>query len=274
MFLTEQGVNLKDLWVPLSAAIARQRQVDTIANNVANANTPGFKKDQLTFKEYVISQDKGLSDINLPNKTWTPEDFYRTDGRENSFVKIDGQYTNFKQGDFLPTKNPLDIALRGPGLIEVLTPQGLRYTRRGSLSISNEGRLITDQGYPVLKARESLNDPPEFITLPERKVSVNTSGEIFDSNGLISKISVIEFKDNNSLLKEGDSLFINQSPENVNFSGKNTDVIQGHLEQSNVNAIQEMAELIKASRNFESIQNVIKTYDSMAKKSNNSILRF
>ena len=274
MFHLGQGVNLKDLWVPLSAAIARQRQVDTIANNVANANTPGFKKDQLTFKEYVISQDKGLSDINLPNKTWTPEDFYRTDGRENSFVKIDGQYTNFKQGDFLPTKNPLDIALRGTGLIEVLTPQGLRYTRRGSLSISNEGRLITDQGYPVLKARETFSEPPEFITLPERKVSINTSGEIFDKNGLISKISVVEFKDKNSLLKEGDSLFINQDPGNINLAKSNTSVIQGHLEQSNVNAIQEMAELIKASRNFESIQNVIKTYDSMAKKSNNSILRF
>ena len=234
---------MKDLWVPLSAAIARQRQVDTIANNVANANTPGFKKDQLTFKEYIVSQDKGGQDIDLPNKTWSPEDFYRTHSNEDAFVKIDGSFTNFSQGDLLPTSNNLDIGLRGAGFIEILTPQGVRYTRKGALSISNEGRLITDQGYPVLKARTSPEEKPEFIQLPERKISINQEGEIFTSQGLISKISIQEFKDINALKKEGNSFFTNPSDENLKTESNNTIVLQGFLEQSNVNAIQEMANL-------------------------------
>lgn len=271
---TERRILLKDLWVPLSAAVARQRQVETIANNVANANTPGFKKDQLTFKEYIVSQNKGGEDIDLPNKTWTPEDFYKTHNNENSYVKIDGSFTNFDQGDLLPTKNNLDIALRGRGFIEILTPQGLRYTRKGALSISNEGRLITDQGYPVVSARVDYNQRPSFIQVPDRKVSINQEGQVFTDQGVISKISITEFKDINSLKKEGNSMFINPSNENIETEKLKTIVLQGFLEQSNVNAIQEMAELIKASRNFDSVQNVIKTYDSMANKANTTLLRF
>ena len=94
---------MKELWVPLSAAIARQNQVDTIANNIANVNTPGFKKDRLAFKEYLQVQEKGLSDIDLPNKTWSPDDFYRTHGNENAQVKIDGTFTDFDQGSLTPT---------------------------------------------------------------------------------------------------------------------------------------------------------------------------
>jgi flagellar basal-body rod protein FlgG len=265
---------LKDLWVPLSAAIARQRQVETIANNVANANTPGFKKDQLTFKEYVVNLDKGGNDIDLPNKTWKPEDFYRTSNNEDSFVKIDGSFTNFEQGDLIPTKNNLDIALRGNGFIEILTPQGLRYTRKGALSISNEGRLITDQGYPVVKSRIDLGQKPEFIQLPERKVSINQEGQIFTDQGIVDRLSIVEFLDPQALKKEGNSMFINPDIKNVKADSPKTIVLQGFLEQSNVNAIQEMAELIKASRNFDSVQNVIKTYDSMANKANTTLLRF
>lgn len=265
---------MKDLWVPLSAAIARQRQVETIANNVANANTPGFKKDQLTFKEYIVNQSKGGQDIDLPNKTWKPEDFYRTHNNENSFVKIDGTFTNFEQGDLIPTKNNLDIALRGNGFIEILTPQGLRYTRKGALSISNEGRLITDQGYPVVEKRDDYSQQPNFIQLPERKVSINQEGQIFTTQGPVGNISITEFKDINALKKEGNSMFINPSLENIKASPMKTLVLQGFIEQSNVNAIQEMAELIKASRNFDSVQNVIKTYDSMANKANTTLLRF
>lgn len=264
---------MKDLWVPLSAAIARQQQVETIANNVANANTPGFKKDQLTFKEYIISQNQGGDDIDLPNKTWSPEDFYRSHGNEKAYVKLDGHFTNFAQGDLSPTSNPLDLGLRGKGFIEVLTPQGLRYTRKGSLSISNEGRLITDQGFPVVKRRNNFEQKPEFIVVPNRMISINGQGQIFDSNGPISEISIAEFKDISALHKEGEGLFINPSINNITKS-LNTSVHQGFLEQSNVNVVQEMAELIKASRNFESIQNVIKTYDSIANKANNTLLRF
>ena len=94
---------LKNLWVPVSAAIAQQRKVDSIANNVANINTPGFKKDELIFKEYLVALDKGVEDINMPRKEWSPKDFYHTQGAQNSFVKVDGSYTIHKQGQLTPT---------------------------------------------------------------------------------------------------------------------------------------------------------------------------
>ena len=91
---------MRELWVPLSGAIAQQKQVETIANNVANVNTPGFKRDQVVFKEYLAALEKGADQqgVDLPQKEWKPEDFYRSYNSEDSFVKVDGSFTNHEQG--------------------------------------------------------------------------------------------------------------------------------------------------------------------------------
>ena len=86
-------------------------------NNVANANTPGFKKTDLTFREHLTVLENGSVDNTLPNKTWSPEDFYKTHGNESSYVKTDGSYTNFNQGQIIPTGNIYDLALKGPGFL-------------------------------------------------------------------------------------------------------------------------------------------------------------
>jgi len=267
---------MKELWVPLSAAIARQGQVDTIANNVANANTPGFKKDQLAFKEYLTVLEKGHNDINLPNKTWTPEDFYHTHGNEKSYVITDGAYTDFSQGSLVPTGGPLDVAIRGKGFFEIETPNGTRYTRRGNFSISNEGRLITDQGYHVLSKSQGVDEQitSRYILVPNSRISINSTGEVYNEDGVVGIIGVTEFKDYKALKKEGNSMFINPDESNFVTTAPSSKLFQGFIEQSNVNIINEMSNLIKASRNFESIQKVIKTYDSMAEKSVNNMLRF
>ena len=112
---------MKNIWVPLSGQIAQQRKVETIANNIANANTAGFKKDRLVFKEHLTALTKGSDDIDLPNKEWSPDDFYRSQGAENAYVKVDGSYTNFEQGDLKPTNNPLDMALFGKGFFSLIS---------------------------------------------------------------------------------------------------------------------------------------------------------
>lgn len=283
-----QEGELKELWVPLSGAIAQQRKVETIANNVANANTPGFKKDEVTFKEYLTTLNKGVEDIDLPNKEWAPEDFYRSQGAESSKVEVDGSYTIFEQGQLRPTKNPLDVGLFGKGFIEVLTPNGIRYTRKGMLSLENDGTLVTDQGHKVLS---KLEIPPDIATNPEAvkalpkpedrtikvtggSVSINLQGEVYAGNLKVGDMSVREFKDTHALRKEGNSLFINKDLDNISLLPSKTAVHQGYVEQSNVNAIQEMSELIKAHRHFESIQNVIKTYDNISSKGVNEISKF
>jgi len=277
---------LKELWVPLSGALAQQRKVETIANNVANANTTAFKRDQLAFKEYLTAQQKGIEDIDLPNKEWAPEDFYRSYGAENSMVEVQGSYTNFSQGQIRPTNNPLDVAINGQGFIEVLTPNGIRFTRNGSFTVSNNGELTTKEGYPILSKRPfsdnessardlaSLPKPKErIIRLDDSPLSINEQGQIFQKNQIISHISIVEFKDTDGLMKEGKSFFINNERNNI-LGPKKTRILQGSLETSNVNAIKEMSDLIKAHRNFETMQKVIKTYDSMASKAYNEIGKF
>lgn len=268
---------MKELWVPLSGAIAQQRKVDTIANNVANANTPGFKKDQLTFREYITTLEKGYDNIDMPNKEWAPADFYRSYGAEHAQVKVDASYTNFEQGQLAPTGNSLDLGLRGEGFLEILTPNGVRFSRRGIMSLNNDGLLVNDSGFPVLSKPSTTGTDPQSRTIKippaTKSVAITLQGDIFADNENIAKLNVSEFKDINALRKEGNSLFINKDPNNIKQEVA-TSVHQGFVEQSNVNSIQEMSDLIKAHRQFESIQNVIKAYDQVSQKGVNEISKF
>lgn len=278
---------MKDLWVPVSAAIAQQRKVETIANNIANANTPGFKKDDIVFKEHLVAMEKGLENIDLPRKEWKPEDFYRHQGAENSYVNVDGTYTIHNQGSLTPTHAPLDVAIKGKGFFEVLTPNGIRYTRKGTFSVSKDGDLVTDNGHKVLSSldfallsqggdKSAFKAPtPEerVIKITAGKVAIDAKGNVLLNNNAVGQLSVVEFKNNDRLTKEGASLFANSNNKNIEEGSRST-VLQGFVELSNVNPIYEMSELIKANRNFESVQRVIKAYDSMAQKGVSEIAKF
>lgn len=279
---------MRELWVPLSGAIANQRQIDVVSNNIANINTAGFKKDNITFKEHLTALDKGHTDIDLPNKEWKPDDFYRSYGAEHSFVKADATYSDFSQGRLAPTGNNFDFGIQGPGFFEVLTPNGVRYTRNGLFGIDRNGKLVTSNGYPVLSkflppenkdesSTEIGSAPPSpedrVIFVGSGKFSVSSEGSVFVDNNRISELSVVEFRDINALSKEGSASFINKDEANILKSGTKSTVHQGFVEESNVNSVAEMSDLIKANRNFESIQRVIKTYDQIAGQSN-EIIKF
>lgn len=273
---------MKELYVPLSGAIAQQKNVETIANNVANANTAGFKRDQLAFKEHLTALSKGVQDIDLPRGEWAPEDFYRSYGAENAQVRVDGSYTDFTQGQLTPTGNHFDLGLHGEGFFEVLTPAGVRYSRKGNFSLNSDAQLVTDKGFPVLqKLPEGL--PAEDTPAPEErliqltgqaKMSVGLEGNVFSGDQKVGSLSVVEFNEPHALKKQGHSLFINNHPENLKRDGIKTAVHQGFIEQSNVNAVAEMSNLIKANRTFESIQRVIKAYDNISAKGVNEISKF
>ena len=270
---------LKDIWVPVSGALAQQRKVETIANNVANINTPGYKRDKIIFKEYLTALDKGV-ESNLPQKEWSPGDFYHTHGAENSQVRVAGTYTDFTTGQLLPTGNVFDLGLKGKGFFEVLTKNGIRYTRTGKFSVSPEGRLVTQGGDPVLGRPDAvdagnLGEPSQrVIVIPSGKFSVNREGEIFDNGRKVSRLSIVEFRDIHALKKEGNAYYANGNDGNILRTRGGSEVYQGFLEGSNVNAVTEMSDLIKAHRHFESIQNAIKAYDNMEGKAVNEISKF
>ena len=280
---------MKNIWVPLSGQVAQQRKVETIANNVANANTVGFKKDQLVFKEHLTALTKGMEDIDIPRNEFSPADFYHTQGAENAMVAVDGSFTIFEQGTLIPTSNPMDLALKGEGFLEVLSPTGIRFTRKGNLSLTREGELVTDQGYRLLSSlnlpEDRLRDPASIGSVPppesrilrvptNTKITISSDGEVLTKDGSVGKISVVEFKDKHALRKEGNSLFITPDELNIVRNNIQTTVNQGFLEGSNVNAIEEMSELIKAHRHFESIQKAINAYDQISGKAANELGKF
>ena len=280
---------MKNIWVPLSGQVAQQQKVETIANNVANANTVGFKKDQLVFKEHLTALTQGVQDIDIPRKEFSPADFYHTQGAENAMVKVDASFTVFEQGQFIPTQNPLDLALQGEGFMEVLTPTGVRFTRKGNLSMNKDGELVNDQGFKILGALnvspEAMRDPASIASMPKpeeriirvptnSRVTFNLEGDILTKDGAIGKLSVVEFVDKHALRKEGNSLYITPDENNIKRTNIKTTVNQGFLEGSNVNAIEEMSELIKAHRHFESIQKAINAYDQISGKAANEIGKF
>jgi flagellar basal-body rod protein FlgF len=276
---------LKNIWVPLSGQIAQQRKVETIANNIANANTAGFKKDDVSFKEYLTILNKGAEDIDLPNKEFSPNDFYKTQSAENAKVEINGTYTVFEQGQLSPTGNPLDLAIHGDGFFEVLTPAGIRFTRKGILGLSKDAELVTEEGYKVLskntgpttpgKDTNNISNPADrVIKIPsDQKISITLDGKIFSGTIPLQELSIVSFKNNQLLRKESGSLFLNLVDSNLK-NVEDSKIHQGFVEGSNVNTIHEMSELIKAHRHFDNIQKAIQTYDNITGRAVNDISKF
>ena len=131
----------KPLWPAVSGAMARDAQIDVISNNLANVNTNGFKRDDVTFKEYLSkNENPNLEGEDIPRSPIRDKDLYPLDGRDQSFVVVNGTHTKFATGGFKVTDNPLDIALEGPGFFEISTPNGVRYTRAGSFKIAPDGK--------------------------------------------------------------------------------------------------------------------------------------
>ncbi len=263
----------KGLWPAISGSIAQSERLDVIANNIANSDTNGFKKDQVAFRSVMSSAVTAAMKEGIPTKPYTEKDFHKLDGTDTAYVAVDGTFTDFSQGRAKVTGSPLDVALEGRGFLEVLSPQGVRYTRQGSLRMNQEGGLVTMEGFPVLSpggqeaeggepvAREELLARAIRLN-PAGAVTITTDGKIFQGNQQIAELSVREFVDPKLLSKEGSALFKNETPANISAEGT-TMVRQGMLETSNVNAIAEMTELLKASRLFEANEKIVRTYGDL-----------
>jgi flagellar basal-body rod protein FlgF len=262
-------LSTKGIYTALSGAKAQSLRLDTIANNLANVNTTGFKKDQQVFKEYLTSNEKDPEVMKVPRIPASVESFYDMQGGDKSFVDTAGTYTDFSQGSIKSTGNNLDIALDGKGFFEIDTPQGLRLTRNGSLKVDSNGLLVNSQGMPILKTAPEGTAPNERVIQVSNKqnIQIQDNGDIYDGQTLIARISVIDVVNKESLHKIGTSNYAfkpNFRPEVVNVATPS--IKQGFLEGSNVNVVQEMTDMIATTRMFDSTQQAIKAYDSMNDK--------
>jgi flagellar basal-body rod protein FlgF len=270
------------IWTAASGGVAQTQNLDVIANNLANADTPAFKKDMPTFKEYLATVEREHESVDIPRGPIKDKDFYPLDGRDQSYVVMDGTHTSHRQGGLRVTQNQFDLALEGPGMFEVSTPNGIRYTRQGSLKIDPTGKLVTSEGYPVLASQPvglAVNLTPgaqdataRWINLKDKGAhfSINTLGEIYGGEELIARLSLAEFQDLNRVKKIGASLFENKDPGN-RIAPTRTQVKQGVLEMSNVSPVEEMTRMIQANRLFEHDLKALKTYGELMGKEANDV---
>lgn len=258
----------ESIYIAASAGIKQARKMEIIANNLANANNTGFKKDALVFKEMMppFPPDSGLDASK--NNLLSPD----KSNKNVSYVGITDSYTDFTPGVLKQTGGALDLALDGEGFFKVKTPDGPQYTRNGNFRLNTAKELVNKKGNQVL----DLNDGPIVINAPG-KISIDSGGSISVGNGLanttITNIKMVIFEDKKSLEKMGDGLYHNiGSPENE-LKATDTKMRQGFLENSNVSTVEEMSEMIGTLRIFESYQKVIQSIDSMNDQSVNTIGR-
>jgi len=239
----------KGIYIAASGAVLKQTQLEVVSQNIANANTSGYKKDSLSFKEYLFQTEAGAA----------------PDGR--SMCELSSSKTDQSNGTIIRTGNPLDIAIEGDGLIAL---EGDRYTRRGDLKKNSEGYLTTQSGAKVLGAGGPIllpSDSTEVTIDAEGKVSVIQPGSTLPTE--IDTIQVMDFGTDGIVSKAGDEEFIASGPGTLSTSG----IKQGYLEMSNVDTIKEMVHMIETMREFESYQKMIQIFDESAAKVNNELGR-
>lgn len=263
-------MSTKGVYTALSGAMAQSLKLDTISNNIANVNTPAFKRDQQVFNEYLSANEKPPTVIQVPRVPASIESFYDMQGGDKSFVDSKGTFTDFSQGSLKRTGNPLDVAINGKGFFEVATPQGVRLTRSGNFTLDGNGRLVTKDGYPVLSASGDAAADPAQRTLQIQNginVSISDSGDIMEGTEVRGKLSVVNVERLDDLQKIGNSLYGFKSNAKAEVTSiPNVSLQSAHLEASNINIVQEMTDMIQTHRVFESTQKAISAYDSMAEK--------
>jgi flagellar basal-body rod protein FlgF len=264
----------KGIFSALSGAMAQSQRLDTISNNIANANTTAFKKDRQVFREYLTATEKPPDVIQVPRIPATTESFYDNQGGDRGYVDAAGTFTDLSQGALKNTGDPMDLAIEGQGFFEVATGNGLRFTRSGHLKVDGEGRLVTSEGHPVLAEGGAGGDAAQraLRVSGQRPITISYSGEVYDGDQLVGKLSVVDFQNRDALMKQGSSLYSLRS----GFNGQpqaapGVKIHQGFSELSNVNVVEEMADMILASRAFETNQKSIKAFDEMDEKLVNQV---
>lgn len=226
--------------ISLSRQIALQRQMDVLANNMANVNTSGYKSLDILFEEYLMP-------------TARHKDFKALD-QQLSYTQDWATISDFGQGSIEQTGNELDMAIQGQGFFVIQTPAGERYTRDGSFQINERGELVTSEGHNVLADGGFVTFGPE-----ETGITVTKDGRVASSAGAKGILRIAEFENPQNLTREGDTIFAGENPIFDNDSR----VIHMAVEQSNVSGVAEMTEMIRVTRAYSSIANLQQRQDEL-----------
>lgn len=239
------------LLIGLSRQTVLERQLDVVANNIANVNTAGFKSDQSLFEEYLMPV--------------AHEDNFKGADRRVSYVEDRGTYRDLTQGPTEQTRNPLDVAISGNGFLVVQTAAGERYTRDGGLQMNTQGQLVTASGDPVLGTSGPIVFQPtdhDINVSPDGTVTVVEGSSRTDS--LRGKLRLVSFADAQKLLKEGGNLY-SAGEGGAAQPDLKSQLQQGYIEKSNVNSVVEMSRMIEITRAYTQIATMLQQESDLHK---------
>lgn len=225
-----------NIYVALSGQLSLQRRLDTLASNIANVNTVGYRREEVSFEE-LVSQP----------------------GRDSvSFVSKGENHISTKTGEITQTSNPLDVAIRGDSWLAIQTPSGVAYTRDGRMQMTEEGVLTTLEGYPVLDAggipvQLNPNDPPPTI---------NKAGTIEQAGNNLGALGLYRMPQGAKLTRAEGVAVVSDVPPVPELDFLHNGVQQGYVEKSNVNPVLEMTNLISLQRNFQAVSTMLTDTES------------
>ncbi len=225
-------------YIALSRQASLRRAMDVVANNIANANTPAFKAERMVFQEYLAKPERG---------------------EKLSFVQDIGTARDLSSGPLKTTGNDFDVALADEGYFVIDSPLGERYTRHGRFQLDGEGNLVTGTGYPVLGVNGPINVPEDG-----GRISVAGDGTISNNEGILGKLRVVTFEDEQQLRKAANGLFStnpDMPPDNLDRPS----IAQGMIEDSNVQPVLELTRMMTINRTHESVTRFLQREDERVK---------
>lgn len=245
---------LKGLYTAYTGMLNEQHRMDTLTNNLANADTVGFKKEGATSQSFADLLAVKIKDASIGMKLAQPLGF------NNPGVKIGENYTDFTQGSYRVTGNTYDLALNGSGFftIEFTNKAGetsTMYTRAGQFTLNREGYLVTEDGDYVLDTQRRRI---RLDTLTDSRI--DQDGTIYQNDVAVARIGLTDFEDYNYLEKYAETYY--RPVEGATVTPANATINSGYLEMANVQIVSEMVNLIAITRAYESNQKIIQTYDS------------
>ena len=244
------------MYSALFGALTTEHRMNSVANNLANVNTTGYKRDLLAFED---TMSRYAHDVIMEPQAAIRDKKFFPDPQHISRTRIATSVTDFQQGGLKVTNNPLDLAITGPGFFKVETPEGVFYTRNGHFTLNQEGTVMTAQGWPVLSEGGPITIPPGF-----KNITVAEDGRLFADGDLVGQLQFVDVENPADLEKQGYNMFRARNGAEINEiepDAARTWVAQGYLETANVDVVYEMVNMIETQRHFEALQKVMQTSD-------------
>ena len=253
---------MRSLAIGATGMLAQQLNVETISNNIANSTTTGFKKQRAEFQDLLYQNFRRIGSTSSDAGTTVP-----TGVQIGAGVRVASVGRILEQGNLNVTDNKLDLAVNGSGYFQIQLPNGdTAYTRAGNFKLSPEGVIVTADGYQVQPAMTIPTEAVDISINPSGEVLVKLDGQVNPQN--VGQVQLAAFPNPGGLEAVGDNLFLATPASGEAVAGNPGApgfgrVVQGALETSNVNIVQEITTLIAAQRAYEMNSKVIKTTDEM-----------